>query len=212
MSASDLTSRSSLSPVITKEMITGLVLAGGRGARMGHADKGLQSFRGAPLISHVLQRLAPQVGRLIINANRNLHEYEKYGHPVKPDAMHGFHGPLAGLQTGLQFCETPYLLSVPCDSPFLPDDLVARLSAALLADDAELAVAITNEDGRRQPHPVFCLTKVSLLPHLTAYLQSGGRKFDAWYAELHVAETLFEDAAAFRNLNNPRDFQLSEVD
>ncbi|MGH8808190.1 MAG: molybdenum cofactor guanylyltransferase MobA [Noviherbaspirillum sp.] len=183
------------------DRITGLILAGGRGSRMGGVDKGLQLFRGAPMALHAIMRLAPQVGRMMINANQNLGPYESFGLPVWPDQLSGFAGPLAGLQTGLARCETDYLVTAPCDSPFLPEDLVERLADALLAHDAELAVAVTGEGDTRQPHPVFCLMKASLLPHLTTYLQDGGRKIEAWYRMLKFVEVRFENEAAFRNIN-----------
>lgn len=181
--------------------ITGLILAGGRGTRMGSVDKGLQTFRDAPMALHVLMRLSPQVGNVIINANQNISAYENFGVPIWPDDMQGFAGPLAGLQTGLAHCETEYLVTTPCDSPFLPTDLVARLAQGLQTQHADLAVAVTGEGASRQPHPVFCLAKTTLLPHLTAYLQSGERKFDKWYATLKVAEVHFDDEDAFRNIN-----------
>jgi len=181
--------------------ITGLILAGGRGTRMGTVDKGLQMFRDAPMALHVLMRLGPQVGNIMINANQNISAYENFGVPVWPDDMQGYAGPLAGLQTGLLHCETDYLVTAPCDSPFLPTDLVARLAHGLEQQDAELAVAVTGTGASRQPHPVFCLAKATLLPHLTDYLQSGERKFDRWYASLNVVEVQFDDEQAFRNIN-----------
>lgn len=181
--------------------ITGLILAGGRGSRMGSIDKGLVPLAGKPMVQHVMQRLQPQVQHLLINANQNQDTYAALGMPVWPDAMPDFAGPLAGLQTGLMHCETPYLVTAPCDSPFLPTDLVARLAQALQTQDADLAVAVTGEGATRQPHPVFCLAKASLLPHLTAFLEGGGRKVDRWYATLRVAEVHFADEAAFRNIN-----------
>ena len=187
--------------------ITGLILAGGRGSRMGSIDKGLAPFGGQPMVQHVLTRLQPQVQHLLINANQNLSAYAAFGAPVWPDAMPDFAGPLAGLQTGLMHCETPYLVTAPCDSPFLPADLVQRLAAALLANGADLAVAVTGEGATRQPHPVFCLVKTSLLPHLTAYLEGGGRKVDAWYRSLRVIEVHFADEAAFRNINTLAELQ-----
>lgn len=191
--------------------ITGVILAGGRGTRMGNVDKGLQPFRGAPMALHVMLRLAPQVSNLMINANQNLAPYESFGVPVWPDELQGFAGPLAGLQTALGHCETEYLVTAPCDSPFLPTDLVARLAEALTAHNADLAVAVTGEGDARQPHPVFCLLKISLLPHLTSYLQDGGRKMDGWYASLNVAEVLFPDDAAFRNINTLEDLRKFDL-
>ena len=181
--------------------LTGLILAGGRGSRMGSVDKGLQPFRGMPMALHVLHRLQPQVDEVIINANQNLAAYEAFGLQVWPDAMTGFAGPLAGLQTGLMHCETPLLVTAPCDSPFLPVDLVARLLHGLQSEDADLAVAVTGAGDTLQPHPVFCLVKTLLLPHLSAFLQDGGRKVDAWFASLAVARVHFADDAAFRNIN-----------
>jgi molybdopterin-guanine dinucleotide biosynthesis protein A len=192
--------------------ITGLILAGGRGSRMGNVDKGLQMFRGAPMAMHVMLRLAPQVGPLLINANQNIGPYEGFGVPVWPDQIPDFAGPLAGLQTGLAHCETPYLVTAPCDSPFLPTDLVARLYAELVEWEAELAVAVTGEGAERRTQPVFCLMKSSLLPHLTAFLQDGGRKIDAWYASLNMVEVHFPDEAAFRNINTVEELRQFETD
>lgn len=191
--------------------ITGLILAGGRGSRMGSVDKGLQAFRGAPMALHVMMRLRPQVGQLMINANQNLGPYEAFGVPVWPDDMQGFAGPLAGLQAGLARCETEYMVSAPCDSPFLPHDLVQRLGEGLLQQDADLAVAVTGAGEKRQAHPVFCLAKASLLPHLSDYLRGGGRKFDAWYATLRVAEVDFPDEDAFRNINTLEELRKFET-
>ena len=186
---------------IEKACITGLILAGGRGTRMGGVDKGLQAFRGRAMVAHVIERLAAQVGPLMINANRSIASYRDFGLPVWPDQVSGFAGPLAGIHTGLAHCSSEYLVTAPCDSPFLPQDLVQRLSDALVAQNADLAVAATGEGENRQSHPVFCLMKSSLLPHLTDFLQSGGRKIDTWYATLQVVEVSFSDEAAFRNIN-----------
>lgn len=190
--------------------ITGLILAGGRGSRMGHVDKGLQVFRGAPMALHVLMRLAPQVGSVMINANQNLAPYEAFGVPVWPDQMQDFPGPLAGIQTGLVYCETSYLVTAPCDSPFLPSDLVERLAEGLVNADADLAVAVTGHGETKQAHPVFCLMKASLLPHLTLFLQNGGRKIDAWYDSLPVAEVHFSDESSFRNINTREELHRYE--
>jgi molybdopterin molybdotransferase len=186
---------------MNRESISGLLLAGGRGTRMGHVDKGLQPFGGSTMAAQVLARLAPQVGAVAINANQNLDTYAAFGLPVWPDETPGFAGPLAGLEAGLRHCATPYLLTAPCDSPFLPADLAARLLAGLERDGADLAVAVTEENGLRQPHPVFCLLKTSLAPVLSAYLAQGGRRMDGWYPQIKVSEVLFEDVDAFRNIN-----------
>ena len=178
--------------------ITGVVLAGGQGRRMGGIDKGMQCLRGKPLAAWVVERLQPQVGRLMISANQNLERYGEFGCPVVTDQVPGFAGPLAGLHAALSAAETPLVATAPCDSPFLPDDLVFRLFSALTAADAELAVARTFD----QPHPVFCLCQRRLLPHLNDFLASGERKFARWYAALNVVEVPFDDvAAAFENIN-----------
>ena len=178
--------------------ITGLILAGGRGRRMGGVDKGLELLRGRPMVAWVRERLAPQVAEVLINANQNLAEYARMGVPVLEDEVTGFAGPLAGLHRGLVAASYPLVVTVPCDSPFLPHDLVARLHRGLLDNTAELAVARTGT----QSHPVFCLCETRLASHLAAFLQSGGRKIDAWYATLNVAEVAFDDEAeAFSNIN-----------
>jgi molybdenum cofactor guanylyltransferase len=178
--------------------VTGLVLAGGQGRRMGTVDKGLVLLDGRPMVSHVLERLAPQVDEVLINANQHLDEYAAMGHRVIPDAIGGFAGPLAGLHVGLAQATHAIVATVPCDSPFLPPDLVARLHAALDAHDADVAVARTFD----QPHPVFALVRTRVLPHLARFLEGGGRKIDAWYATLATVEVGFDDEAdAFRNIN-----------
>jgi molybdopterin molybdotransferase len=184
------------------ESISGLILAGGRGTRMGHVDKGLQPFRGKPMAAHVLERLAPQVATVAINANQNPGAWASFGVPVWADDTPGFAGPLAGLEAGMRRCRTPYLLTAPCDSPFLPLDLAKCLFAALQAEDADVAYAATQEAGMLpQAHPVFCLVKTSLLPILSEYLAKGGRKMDGWYKNLKAIEVIFDDADAFRNIN-----------
>ena len=165
---------------------------------MGGVDKGLVELHGQPLVAHVLARLAPQVADVLINANQNCERYGAFGVPVVSDAISGFAGPLAGLHAGLTRATREFVVTVPCDSPFLPADLVARLAAAQAVNDAQLAVARTFA----QPHPVFALVKRDVLPHLAAFLEAGGRKIDAWYATLRVTEVPFDDEAeAFRNIN-----------
>jgi molybdopterin-guanine dinucleotide biosynthesis protein A len=187
--------------------VTGLILAGGQGRRMGGVDKGLQPLRGRPMVAWVLERLAPQVTEVIVNANQNQAEYARLGCRVVGDEIGGFAGPLAGLQAGLKANVHPFLVTVPCDSPFLPRDLVARLHAALIANHADLAVAKTGD----QPHPVFSLVRESLAGHLTKFLQGGGRKIDAWYASLKVVEVPFDDQPdAFSNINTPADLAEHE--
>jgi molybdopterin-guanine dinucleotide biosynthesis protein A len=186
--------------------ITGIVLAGGQGRRMGTVDKGLVDLDGRPLVAHVLARLAPQVATLIINANRNAERYAAFGYPVVADAIAGFAGPLAGLHAGLAAAATPFVVTSPCDSPFLPMDLVARLARAFEARAIDIAVARTFT----QPHPVFALVRRAVLPHLERFLNGGGRKIDAWYASLAIAEVAFDDEAdAFRNINTPAELAAS---
>ena len=178
--------------------ITAIVLAGGMGRRMGGVDKGLVPLDGQPMVAHVIARLVPQVGELIINANQNRERYEALGYPVVADDVGGFAGPLAGLHAGMTHAQTPYVVTAPCDSPFLPMDLVKRLACALERERAQLAVAYTGP----QPHPVFAMVDRAVLPHLAAFLRDGGRKIDAWYATLAVAAVPFDDVeAAFRNIN-----------
>jgi molybdenum cofactor guanylyltransferase len=180
-------------PIVT---ITGLVLAGGQGRRMGGVDKGLQMLRGKPMAQWALERLAPQVGEVLINCNQNLEAYARFGHRLVSDEIGGFAGPLAGLHAGLKAASHPLVVTVPCDSPFLPLDLVERLETQL--GEKDLAVAKTGD----QPHPVFSLVRHDVLENLEQFLRTGGRKIDAWYASLRTVEVSFDDEAeAFRNIN-----------
>jgi len=201
------------------EAVTGLVLAGGRGARMGGADKGLQNFKGLPLALHTLMRLqmqqGPALAEILINANRNLSAYEAFGAPVWPDTLDGFAGPLAGFLTGLERCETPLLLTVPCDTPLFPLDLVERLHNALLAENSDMAMAAAcEEDGQLRAQPVFCLMRVEVLESLVAFTHQGGRKIDAWTAQLKTVLVPFntpsDDPRAFFNANTVEQLQSLE--
>lgn len=189
------------------EQITGLVLAGGRGMRMGGADKGLELFRGEPLVLHAMQRLRPQVGTVMINANRHLDRYASLGVPVVADAIADFAGPLAGLHAGLSRCTTDFLASVPCDTPLFPGDLVHSLAIALDDGKGMAAIAVTDGPGGRQRHPVFCLLKRSALPLLDDYLKGGGRKVGEWLDAIGCAEAHFDDGAAFTNLNTREELE-----
>jgi molybdopterin-guanine dinucleotide biosynthesis protein A len=190
--------------------MTGLILAGGRGARMGGIDKGLQNFNGTPLTLHTLMRLQMQasepLSQIMVVANRNLSAYESFGVQVWPDSTDGFAGPLAGFLTGLERCETDLLLTVPCDSPLFPFNLAQRLLDALIFEEADIAVAAAKEeDGTVRAQPVFCLMRVNLLESLVKFMQSGGRKIDAWTA-LHKTvlvpfDTPDVDPRAFFNAN-----------
>jgi molybdopterin-guanine dinucleotide biosynthesis protein A len=200
--------------------ITGLILAGGRGSRMGGIDKGLQNFRGLPLALQTLMRLQMQslpLQEILINANRNLSAYESLGVPVWPDSIDGYAGPLAGFLTGLERCETPLLLTVPCDSPLFPLDLVERLHQALLSQEADIAMAAAPEaDGQIRPQPVFCLMKIELLESLVKFTHAGGRKIDTWTAQHRCAIVPFDlaqdDPQAFANVNTlPELMQLESL-
>ena len=224
--------------------ITGLILAGGRGSRMGGVDKGLQSFNGVPLALHTLLRLQMQDGgplaQVMINANRNLAAYEAFGAAVWPDVLADYAWPLAGFLTGLERCESRYLVTTPCDTPLFPLDLVARLAQALHDEDADIAMVAAPEadaqgasdargarDARAvtappsadgpptvRPQPVFCLLRVELLESLAQFTHAGGRKIDAWTAQHTVALVPFDlpgdDPRAFFNANTLAELQSLE--
>jgi molybdopterin-guanine dinucleotide biosynthesis protein A len=190
-----------------REQITGLVLAGGRGSRMGGVDKGLQHYHGQPLARHALRRLAPQVGELLVSATRHRDAYAAMGAVVVADTLADHPGPLAGLAAALAHCRTPFLASVPCDSPNFPLDLVSRLAAALAEDDAEIAMAASVEAGELRAQPVFCLLQSRLLPSLAAYLQGGQRKAQRWMSLHRRVLVPFDDASAFVNANTVAELQ-----
>lgn len=198
--------------------VTGLILAGGRGARMGGVDKGLQKFLGMPLTLHALMRLQPQCAEVIINANRNLGAYESFGVSVWPDSLSDFAGPLAGFLVGLEHAQTPFLLTVPCDSPRFPLDLCQRLGQALLDADADWAMAVGPEtrDGQTEwrTQPVFSLMRTRLLESLVKFTHGGGRKIDAWTAQHHGVTVRFDapgdDPLAFANVNTLADLHQLE--
>lgn len=199
----------------TREHITGLVLAGGRGMRMGGVDKGLQTLHGEPLAAHVLKRLAPQCGALLISANRHPETYMALGAPfgaeIVADTLPGFPGPLAGLLAGLRTARTAYLLSAPCDTPGLPADLAARLAHAMDTHQADIAtVTTTNAQGEVSLHPVFALLRTTLADDLAAFLDAGERKVRAWYARHKTVEVTFTDERAFYNINSLQ--ELSDLE
>ncbi len=189
--------------------ITGLVLAGGRGTRMGGVDKGLQLLDGLPLAQHALRRLSPQVRAAGISANRNLESYAAFGVPVWPDTLAGYPGPLAGFLAGLTHCQTPLLVTVPCDTPFFPVDLVVRLRAALVSEGTDMAMAWAAEDNAGlRPQPVFCLMRRSLAEDLEDFIRSGGRRAHEWSARHPASRVAFDrgcDAGAFANANTPQE-------
>jgi molybdenum cofactor guanylyltransferase len=187
--------------------ITAVILAGGQARRMGGQDKGLLELAGRPMIEHIITALAPQASGLLINANRNLERYRDYGVPVIPDLMGEYFGPLAGMASGMRAAKTRYLLTAPCDSPFVPAGLAAILHGALQAKRAEICAA---HDGQRI-QPVFALLRCDLLPDLLAYLEQGGRKIDTWYARHRLALADFSRwPDAFLNINTPQDRRVVE--
>ncbi|WP_027214229.1 molybdenum cofactor guanylyltransferase MobA [Burkholderia sp. WSM2232] len=191
----------------TRDQLTGLVLAGGRGTRMGGVDKGLQTLRGEPLAVHVLRRLAPQTGALLISANRHPDVYAALGAPfgakIVADTVPEFPGPLAGLLAGLRAAHSDYLLSAPCDTPWLPADLAARLADALAANGADIAtVTAPDAAGNLSLHPVCALLRTGLADDLAAFLDAGERKVRAWYARHKTVEVAFTDERAFYNINS----------
>jgi len=191
----------------SRDTVTGVILAGGMARRMGGQDKGLVPFAGRPLIQWVIDALAPQVCALVINANRNQEAYAAYGHPVITDDMEGFQGPLAGFSSAMAAVATPWIVTAPCDGPFLAGDLVERLSRALVRDQAEIAMASNGE----RLQPVYALLPVSLAASLRGFLSSGERKIDRWYASHRVAIADFSDRAeGFANVNSPEDAALLE--
>jgi molybdenum cofactor guanylyltransferase len=196
--------------------ITGVILAGGRGSRMGGVDKGLQNFNGMPLALATLLRLQQQVGEVLINANRNLGAYESFGVPVWPDVLPDYAGPLAGFLTALEHCETPWLLTVPCDTPLFPEDLAVRLAKVAQEQDAEIAMAAApEEDGQMRTQPVFCLLRVDLLESLVKFTHGGGRKIDAWTAQHKTVVVPFDQPQdsprAFFNANTLAELHRLEL-
>lgn len=207
-------------PIISPGDITGLVLAGGRGSRMGGTDKGLQNFHGTPLALHTLMRLQMQqggwVGPTLVNANRHLAAYEAFGSPVWPDSLPDYAGPLAGFMTGLDHAETGWMLTVPCDTPRFPLDMAERLVQALMREDADIAmVAARDEDGQLRNQPVFCLLSTALLPSLVAFTEAGGRKIGHWTSQHRTVLVPFDlpgdDPRAFFNANTLAELQTLEA-
>lgn len=192
-----------------------MVLAGGRGVRMGGLDKGLALFNGVPLVLQVLQRLQPQVGQVMLNANRNLEQYRAFGVPVFTDAPPGYIGPLGGFVSALRQCSTPYLMAVACDVPFFPGDLVARLAQALAQDESELALPATLQPGAGpeawRSEPVFCLMQADLLPSLEQFIAGGGRRVESWTTRHHASLVRISDRQAFANLNTPEELRALQA-
>jgi len=199
--------------MIERSEITGLLLAGGRAQRMGGIDKGLVSFQGKPLIEHAIHRLAPQVANLVINANRNHDIYSQYGYTVVADDNQDFAGPLAGYLAGLKACDTPYMMTAPCDSPLFPSDLVKVLADRLENQEANIAYASSQDSaGRVWAQPVFCLMKRDVLDSLEQFLADGHRKIDRWFASQNTCTAIFANESAFANANTPEELaQLEKI-
>lgn len=197
--------------MITSEHITGLILAGGRAQRMGGIDKGLIPFHGKPLIESAISRLKPQVSTILINANRSITKYAHHGYPVLMDETPDFSGPLAGFSVGLKHCKTPYLLTSPCDSPLLPEDLAQKMADELESNNLELVFASSKEDdGKIWSQPVFCLMKSSLKDSIDSFLSKGDLKIDRWFKELRSGTVVFENPQAFANVNTPEELAVLE--
>jgi len=194
--------------MISSKDITGLILAGGQAQRMGGIDKGLIPFHEKPLIESAIAKLKPQTQSIIINANRNLTKYAGYGYPVIMDETPDFSGPLAGFLVGLKACKTPYLLTAPCDSPLLPNNLAQNLSAEMDRGDFQLVYASSKEaDGKVWAQPVFCLMRANLQDSLASFLLKGDLKIDRWFKELRSSTVIFDDPQVFANVNTPEELK-----
>ena len=197
--------------MISNKDITGLILAGGRAQRMGGIDKGLIPFHGKPLIESAIAKLKPQVQTMVINANRNITKYASYGYPVIMDETPEFSGPLAGFFVGLKVCKTPYMLTSPCDSPLLPNNLAELLSAEMERGDFQLVYASSKEaEDKVWAQPVFCLMRANLQDSLANFLLKGNLKIDHWFKELRSSTVVFEDPQAFANVNTPEELKALE--
>ncbi|MBR7798990.1 molybdenum cofactor guanylyltransferase MobA [Undibacterium fentianense] len=190
---------------ISTDQITGLILAGGQGMRMGKVNKGLQPFNGKPMILHVIDRLETQVGSLIINVNHDRDLYAQFGFTLLADTLPNYLGPLAGLHAGFTQCKTAFIATAPCDTPFLPRNLVEELRLTLQNSNAQIAVALSLEKGitcdEWHQQPLFCLARTSLRESLEKFLQGGGRKVKDWLATIEVVNVKFTECEAFRNIN-----------
>ena len=190
---------------IYNENVTGMILAGGKARRMGGLDKGLVELNGQAMIQYVLDVLKPQVKQILINANRNVSEYKKFGYPVVSDQLEDFQGPLAGIAASMEVAKTKYICTCPCDGPLIAKDLVSRLFSEVNKDnDTKIAVA---HDGKRL-QPVYALIDCELLTNLIDYLKSGERKIDRWYTQHNFKAVDFSDRQdCFININTPEDQQ-----
>jgi molybdopterin-guanine dinucleotide biosynthesis protein A len=192
--------------IAERSKISAVILAGGQARRMGGSDKGLILLNGRPLIAWALERIAPQIDELFVSANRNLDQYRCFGYPVLPDASSDFRGPLAGLLSAMTGAEYPLILSVPCDTPFLPDDLVGRLADAIEESGADIAIPVCNG----QVHRAICLCRRSLRPSLENFLDQNGRRVGEWQSGLRRIEVPFDDERQFLNLNTAGELAAGE--
>jgi len=197
--------------MISRTEITGLILAGGRAQRMGGVDKGLIPFHHRPLIESAIHRLRPQVGSILINANRNLEHYSSYGFPVLSDDDLSFSGPLAGFAAGLKACPTEYLVTAPCDSPLLPTNLVELLAAKMSEGSFDLVYASSKDlSGKAWAQPVFCLMRTAVLKSLQEFISLGDFKIDRWFKQLNASTVIFDSESAFANVNTPEELLALE--
>ena len=197
--------------MISQTEITGLILAGGRAQRMGGIDKGLIPFHHRPLIESAINRLKPQVGSIMINANRNIEQYAAYGYPMVSDADSSFSGPLAGFAAGLKACPTEYIVTTPCDSPLLPTNLVELLVTKMTEGSFDLVYASSKDPaGKTWAQPVFCLMRVSLSKSLEEFISLGDLKIDRWFKELNSSTVVFDSESAFANINTPEELLTLE--
>jgi molybdenum cofactor guanylyltransferase len=187
---------------IRPQDLTAVILAGGQGRRMGGRDKGLLEFDGKPLVAILIDRLERQALDIVINANRNHADYQRFGYPVISDQLADYQGPLAGFAAAMARVDTDFILTLPCDSPLLAEDYARRFLDSYAVRQAPVQVAF---DGERL-QPVHAMIKVDLLPSLKRFLDSGERKIDRWYAQHEYARVDFSDCAdMFRNINTPAD-------
>lgn len=188
--------------------VSAIILAGGKATRMGGVDKGLILFHQQPLITHVIQHIAPQVDEIAINANRNLGTYQALGYPVLTDGILDYAGPLAGIHAGFKWAKSEYLLTAPCDTPVIPDNLAKTLMSALQQSTADIAIAASNG----KDYPVICLCRTCILQSLEAYLNQGGRKVSSWQQQLsHVYVDFSGQRDVFANINSPEELAALEA-
>lgn len=187
------------------DQISALILAGGRGSRLGGQDKGLIDLMGQPMIAHVLSVLRTQVHMVLVSANRHIEEYQALGTPVVKDRLSDYQGPLAGIEAGLTVCPTPYLAIFPCDAPCLDRALLPMLYEEMERTNTDIVYALSRQGERLYPEPTFALIRADMLSSLRRFLDAGNRKLLDWYQQADYAEVLFEDLRCFANANTDLD-------